>query len=156
MILMTLVSIPCCWFGIKFQQHNRIVAANREIRKEIFHRCENIPELKQFIDLYNPVEALEFFENNTKVVSVICLASVDDRYKVSVDAPVEINDSGVYDLTGDLVFSIVDSKGEFKRNWKNGKSSTSPGIRLNVAEWSRFVEDGADIESLRITNLSEP
>ncbi|MDB2687785.1 hypothetical protein N9Y42_11300 [Mariniblastus sp.] len=148
LILMALVSIPCCWVGIKIQQHNKVLAANREECKEIFHRCESIPELQQFIDLYSPKQALEFFENNTKVVSVVCAVSVDDRYDVTFNAPVVINDSGFYDLTGDLVFEIVDSKGEFKKISKNGSASTSPGIRMNATEWIRFVEDGADIESL--------
>ena len=156
LILMTLISIPCCWFGVKIQQHNKVLAANRAEYKEIFHRCESIPELQQFIDLYSPKQALEFFENNTKVVSMSCVISVDDRYNVSFHAPVVINDSGFYDLTGDLVFSIVDRKGEFKKIENNGGVSTSPGIRMNANEWIRFVEDGADIDSLWNTNVSAP
>ena len=108
----------------------------------IFQRCQNIPELVQFIDLYSPESALEFFKDGD-VESVVCVTPVDDRYSATFHASVAIDDSGSYVLTGNLFFSIDDSKGRFRTG-----ISSSPSIRMNAKEWTRFVANGADIDSL--------
>jgi hypothetical protein len=129
-------------YSVCFHEANRIKRANRNTSVLIFERCQNIPELRQFIELYKPEDALEFFDDG-KVESVVCVTPVDDRYNATFNAVVVINDSGSYDLTGKLMFSITDSKGSFRTG-----ISSSPGIRMNAKEWTRFVANGADIDSL--------
>ena len=143
-ILVTTLIVACVLaaYSVRFHEANRIEHANRNASVLIFERCQNIPELRQFIELYKPEEALEFFDNG-KVESVVCVTPVDDRYSATFNAVVAINDSGSYDLTGKLMFSITDSKGRFRTG-----ISSSPGIRMNAKEWTRFVANGADIDSL--------
>ena len=146
-ILAALIAIAvfACILGVyspRLREANRIDHANRQYYEQIFQRCQNIPELAQFIDLYRPESALEFYEDGN-VVSVTCVTPVDDRYSASFNAVVAINDSGSYDLTGKLIFTITDSKGRFRTG-----ISTSPGKRMNAKEWIRFVANGAKIESL--------
>ena len=151
LIFMALVSIPCCWVGMRIQEHNRIQASNRKLHAEIFHRCQDIPELKQFIDLYNPEQVLEISNADPRdfsVVRVICAAQIDARYKTIVRAPVSINTSGFYELTGELVFLIQDNQGQFTTIFKD-TSITRQAVHMDADQWVRFIAKGADIESLR-------
>ena len=142
---LVIIAISACILAVyspRLHEANRIERSNREYYTLIFQRCQNIPELVQFIDLYSPESALEFFKDGD-VESVVCVTPVDGRYSATFHASVAIDDSGSYVLTGNLFFSIDDSKGEFRKG-----NSRSPSIRMNAKEWTRFVANGADIDSL--------
>ena len=142
LIVIAVAAVILAFYAPVWREANRIRRANQKEYAQIFQRCSNVPELQQFIELYKPEEALEFFDNG-KVESVVCVTPVDDRYSATFNAVVAINDSGSYDLTGKLMFSITDSKGRFRTG-----ISSSPSIRMNAKEWTRFVANGADIDSL--------
>ncbi len=128
----------------------QVDAANRVYYGQIFQRCDGVPELKQFVSVFKPTEALEFFDNETmsKVVSVACVTEFSDRFTATFVAPVVINEAGTYTLTGDIDFRIEDKKGTFRKIFSNGSSEGS-SISLNHQEWSAFMESGNDVESLR-------
>ena len=66
-------------YKARLREANRIEHANQQYCSEVLRRCDGIAELRQFIELYNPEQAREFVDDD-KVVSVMCLATIDDRY----------------------------------------------------------------------------
>ena len=151
-VLIVTAVLACVFavYSVRLREAERVRQAQRESFAQIFERCQSIAELKQFIELYKPKEALEFFDNG-KVVSVVCVTPVDDRFDAAFNAPVLINSKGTYDLAGNVVFSIEDRNGTFRKIHAGGWSD-GPSVRLNAKEWLDFVDGGADIESLRTTN----
>ena len=125
---------------------NRIERANQQYYSQIFQRCDGIAELRQFIELYNPERAFESVDND-KVVSVTCLATIDDRYTANAYANVKINEEGAYDLMGEISIRIVDSVGKFTTIDGN-TTYRSPSVDLNLTEWTNFVDGGANIDSI--------
>lgn len=133
----------------------RVAAANKKYYREIFSRCSDIRPLSQFIEIFHPSEALEFFDNKTmkEVVSVVAVVEVAGGYKASFVAPVSISENGKYRLTGQPKFTIEDCKGGvFTKIYPNG-STTGSAIQLGPVLWNRFVASGADIQSLREVNI---
>ena len=139
---------------------DRIERLNQQHYSKIFRRCDGIAELRQFLELYNPERAIEIFDNpssynNKSVVSVMCLATIDDRYTANAYADVQINEEGTYDLMGDFSIQIVDSVGKLTTIDGNttyrGKS-----VSLNLTEWTNFVDGGADSDSIRSIKRVRP
>ena len=139
----------------KEKEAAEVAAANRILYAEIFERCKGVPELQQFISLYNPTEALEFFDNETmtEVVSVACVTDIDERFTATFVAPVEINGEETYSLTGDIDFRIEDKNGTFRKINPTGYSEGS-SISLNSREWKNFMATNGDIESLRVIHAN--
>lgn len=129
----------------------RVAAANEKYYAEIFHRCQNIPELKAFIDLYQPTSALEFFDNETlsQVVEVACRVQIDERYEAAFVAKVRINEEGFYDLTAEPSIWIEDSLGQFTTNYRDGVQGRGSMRKFSPEMWSSFVESGAKVEDFR-------
>ena len=100
----------------------QVEAANQIYYARIFERCNGVPELKEFVSHFRPTEALEFFESKTlsEVVSVACVCKFDEHFEASFVAPVTINRSGTYSLTGDLFISIKDDNGKFRKVSESG------------------------------------
>ena len=154
-ILAALIAIAvfACILGAyspRLREAIRIDYANRQYYAQIFRRCHGIAELRQFVELYNPESALEFFDND-RVVSVACVAHIDDRYTASFTADVQINEEGIYELTGAMRLVIDDRDGKFTVIESNSTSS-GQSVRLNPNEWAEFIAGGADIESIRTIN----
>ena len=143
-------------YSSRLHEADRIKKANHENNILILQRCQGIAELRQFIDLYNPKpeSVLEFFDNDDlhRVVSVTCVTPIDDRYRASFLADVQINEEGVYDLTDEMKFVIKDRDGVFTVIENKNLTSTSQSVFLTPAEWADFVAGGADIESIRTIN----
>lgn len=156
--IVTLVAIVLCATGYVVltqskdpTEAQRVAVANNKYYKEIFSRCSDIRPLSQFIELFHPSEALEFFDNKTmkEVESVVSVVELAGGYKASFVAPVSISETGKYRLTGQPTFTIQDCRGGvFTKIYPNG-STTGSSIQLGPVLWNRFVASGADIQSLR-------
>ena len=134
-------------YKARLREANRIEHANQQYCSEVLRRCDGIAELRQFIELYNPEQAREFVDDD-KVVSVMCLATIDERYTANAYAHVRINEDGGYDLMGEIKIRIVDSVGKFTRI--DGTTTyRSPNVDLNSTEWTDFVDGGANIDSIK-------
>ncbi|MGB0372298.1 MAG: hypothetical protein ACPGN3_13275 [Opitutales bacterium] len=161
----TLVTIlGACFLAFLFSltpkpisEAERVAAANEKYFAQIFHRCQNVPELKEFIDLYQPTSALEFFDNETmsQVVQVACHVEIDKRYKAAFVADVRINDAGFYDLTAEPKIWIEDTLGKFTTHFENGHSTGST-LKFHPKMWMEFIDSGADIEAYRTMDIQGP
>jgi hypothetical protein len=150
LIITAVIAYIFSGYSARLHEANRIERANRQYNSQIFRRCDGIAELRQFVELYNPELANESFDDG-KVVSVICIATIDDRYTANAHADVQINEEGTYELIGEIKIRIVDSVGKFTRI--NGTStSIGQSVDLNSTEWTDFVDGGANIDSIRTIN----
>lgn len=142
----------CLWKpGSDVTEAQRVAEANSQYYADIFSRCSEIRSLAQFIEVFEPSEALEFFDNETRqeVVSIASVAYVNDEYEATFVAPVTLLETGKYQLNGNPKFFIKDLKGGvFTKHLPNGTTS-GPTITLGPVLWQRFVAGGAGIESLR-------
>jgi len=126
----------------------RIEQLNQQYYSRIFRRCDGVAELRKFLELYNPVRAIEKVDNEKKVVSVSCYATIDDRYTADAHAQVQINKDRSYDLVGKFNVRIVDSVGKFTTIDGNTTYS-GQSVDLNSTQWAAFVDGGANIDSIR-------
>lgn len=133
----------------------RIAVANKKYYNEIFERCKAVPDLRQFVELFNPTEALEFYDRETMktVVSVCSVAKVNDRFSVTLIAPVHIAEDGYYELTGIPTYIIKDSEDIFTEIYPNS-TSTGHSLNLRPSDWQKLYEAKGDFEALRVVHRS--
>ena len=131
-------------------EEERIAAANEQYFHQIYQRCQSVPELASFIQRFPPTSANEGFDSETRsrVVEVVMLCRISERYEAFAIAPVTLDGQGQYQLTGDPQFRITDHEGIFCKIYPN-RRGYSDLIILNAAEWRAFLGAGGDIESLR-------
>lgn len=140
------------WKPVKGRtEAQRVAEVNHKYYSEVFDRCSQIRPLAQFIQIFEPSEALEFFDNETmqEVMSVVAVAHLKDGYQASFVAPVTLLETGKYHLNGTPTFLIEDLRGGVFTKHYPGGSSSGPAIRLGPSLWQRFVSEGARLQSLR-------